>query len=145
MVVNSFNIFFCNVGKKLADKILGNENYTFLNYLSNRVSQSIYLKPPELNENIKSIHSLNVNKAFGHDTIPAFSLKNCHYNSKPYLQYFFDLSVSTQLSSTHAISDIVTTSLDNFKKSYDLLLDLLQYRRENSAEYLSSVLQEVKR
>ena len=27
-------------------------------------------------------------------------------------------------------------ALNRFKKSYDLPLDLLQYRRENSAEYL---------
>ena len=75
-VVNSFNTFFCNIGKKLADKILGNESCTFLNYLSNRVSQSICLKPPELNEIINSIHSLNVSKAIGHDNISAFPQKN---------------------------------------------------------------------
>ena len=36
---------------------------------------------------------------------------------------------------TYPISDL---SGSKFKKSYDLPLDLLQYRRENSAEYLYS-------
>ena len=65
-VVNSVNTFFCNIGKKLADKILDNENHSFLNYLSNRVSQSINLKPLEINEIINSFHSLNLNKSIGH-------------------------------------------------------------------------------
>ena len=30
------------------------------------------------------------------------------------------------------------TKANEFKKSYDLALDLLQYQRENSAEYLYS-------
>ena len=37
-VVNSFYTFICNIGKKLADKILDNENHSFLNYLSNLIS-----------------------------------------------------------------------------------------------------------
>ena len=96
-VINSFNTLFCNIGKKLADKILDNENHTFLNYLSNRVSRSIYLKSPELNEIINSIHSLNVNKAIGHDNIPAFPLKIAVTTIAPYLQCFFDFSFSQDI------------------------------------------------
>ena len=86
-------IFFSvTLKKKLADKILDNENYTFLNCLSNRVSQSIYLEPLELNEIINSIHSLNMNKSIGHDSIPAFPLKIAATITAPYLQCFFDFS-----------------------------------------------------
>ena len=96
-VVNSFNTFFCNFGKKLADKILDNENHSFLNYLSNRVSQSIYLKPPQLNKIINSIHSLNVNKSIGHDNIPAFPLKIIATTIAPYVLCFFDFSFSRRI------------------------------------------------
>ena len=47
--VNFFNSFVCIIRKKLAGKILDNKNRSFLNYLSNWVSQSTYLKAPELN------------------------------------------------------------------------------------------------
>ena len=33
---------------------------------------------------------------------------------------------------------VLRTRLETIKESYDLPLDLLQYRRENSAEYLYS-------
>ena len=35
----------------------------------------MYLKPPTTNEIINCIGSLNVNKAVGHDNIPAYFLK----------------------------------------------------------------------
>ena len=91
-VVNSVSTFFCNTGKKLADKILHNENHSFLNCLFNHVSQLIYLKAPELNEIINSIHSLNVNKSIGHDNIPVFPLQIAATVIAPYLLCFFDFS-----------------------------------------------------
>ena len=66
-------LFFYTIGKKLADKILDADNHAFLNYPSK--CQSIYVKLPELNEIINSIHSLSVNIAIGHVNIPVSSLK----------------------------------------------------------------------
>ena len=90
MVADSFNTFFCAIGKKLADKILDNKNHIFLNYLSNSISQSIYLKPVQLNKIINSIHSLNIHKAIRHDNIPAFPLKIVATPLASYLQWFFN-------------------------------------------------------
>ena len=98
MVANYSNAFFCTIGKKLADKILDNENHTFLNYLSNCISQSIYLKRPELNQNINNINSFNLNKVIGHDNITAFPLKIVATNTAPCLQCFFYFLFSHNLN-----------------------------------------------
>ena len=57
-------------------------------YLTNTISSSIYVEPPTSNEILNPILSLNDNKAFGHDYIPAYVLKISRYIITPYLKYF---------------------------------------------------------
>ena len=50
----------------------------------------MYLEPPTTNEIINCIGSLKVNKAVGHDNIPAYFLKIAAPTLAPYLRSFFD-------------------------------------------------------
>ena len=67
-VTNSFNNVFCLIGKLTHSNL---DDRKFSNYLSNRVSTSLYLNTLSVSEIINTIYSLNVNKAVGHDNIPA--------------------------------------------------------------------------
>ena len=93
-ILNSFNkLFFCNIGKNLADDISQSDTIQhFSNYLSNRVSDSIFLKSPNTTEISNVILSLNTNKAVGHDDISAYFLKVASTIIAPYLQCFFEFS-----------------------------------------------------
>ena len=64
----------------------------FSNYLSNRVSDSIFLKSPSTTEISEVILSLNRNKAVGHNDISAYFLKVASTIIAPYLQCFFEFS-----------------------------------------------------
>ena len=75
LISNYFNNFFCSIGENLSNSAASQENYEFRDYLSNRVSSSIFLDSPSLSEIVKSIQSLNMNKALGHDNILHYFLK----------------------------------------------------------------------
>ena len=111
-VINSCNTFSCNVGKKLADKIFDKENYTFLNYLSNCVSQSIYSKPPELNKIINSTHYLNVNKSIGNDNTPAFPLEIAATIIAFYMQCF----LTFRLAEAYFLKTVPLLKLSQYTK-----------------------------
>ena len=92
-ILNSFNKFFCTIGKNLADDIPQSGNIQpYSNYLSNRVSHSLFLKSPCTAEISDVIFSLNTNKAIGHNDISAFFLKVASGIIAPYLQCFFEFS-----------------------------------------------------
>ena len=86
-VTNCFNNFFCSIGK-LTHSNLDDRNFS--NYLSSRVSTSLYLNTPSVSEIINTFYSLNVNKVVGHDNIPAFFMHIAATIVFPYLQYFID-------------------------------------------------------
>ena len=48
----------------------------------------MYQEPPTINKIINCIGSLNVNKAVGHDNIPAYFLKTAAPTLAPYLRFF---------------------------------------------------------
>ena len=86
-VTNCFNNFFCSIGKLMHSNL---DDRSFSNYLSNRVSTSLYLNTPSVSEIINVINSLNVDKAVGHDNIPAFFVRIAATIISPYLQYYID-------------------------------------------------------
>ena len=59
-----------------------------LEFLNKKISFSIYLEPPSVNEILNHILSLNDNKAIGHVDIPAYFLKVSSTVIAPYLQIF---------------------------------------------------------
>ena len=92
-ILNSFKKFFCTIGKNLADDIPQSDTTQhFSNNLSNRVSDSIFLKSPCATEIRNVILSLNTNKVVGHDDISAYFLKVASTIIAPYLQCFFEFS-----------------------------------------------------
>ena len=92
-ILTSFKKFFCTIGKNLANDIpQSNTTQHFSNYLSNRVSDSIFLKSPSATEIPNVILSLNTNKVVGHDDISACFLKVASTIIAPYMQCFFEFS-----------------------------------------------------
>ena len=73
-ISNTFNDYFCSIGKSLADKLPHRKN-AFINYMQNRVVNSFYLKPIIKEDIIKIIKSLSANKAPGPDNIGAKIIK----------------------------------------------------------------------
>jgi len=68
-IANHFNNFFCTIGKTVAENIPDDKHNSYLLFLRKRISKSIFLRPPSMNEVVNSINSLNVNKAVGLSTM----------------------------------------------------------------------------
>ena len=97
LISNYFNNFFCSIGENLSNSAASQENYEFRDYLSNRVSSSIFLDSPSLSEIVKSIQSLNMNKALGHGNISQLFLKTARDIVAPFLQVFIDFSFKNRI------------------------------------------------
>ena len=68
----NFNKYFCSVGEELANAASSHSDHDFRLYMKNRVIDTIYLEPPNTNDIANALLTLSVNKAVGHDNIPAF-------------------------------------------------------------------------
>ena len=66
----TFNKFFCSIGKSLSEKIQATSNHKI--YLRNRVPSSLFLGPATPQEIQNIINKLNINKSCGGDQIPAY-------------------------------------------------------------------------
>jgi len=76
IIANEFNEFFRTIGQKLANDIHTKAGPKPCEFLTNRVSETIFfLGLPSNNEILNLITSLKDNKAVGHDNIPAFYIK----------------------------------------------------------------------
>ena len=85
-LTEKFNDFFCIIGEKLANIIPTQNPLNFKTFLIHRISSSLFLKPPNLYEIIDMLRALKVNKAVGHDDLPAYYLKIASNVIAPYLQ-----------------------------------------------------------
>ena len=75
MIANIFNNYFVNVGPKL-DKEIPNSKINFSEYLKNiKVDKSLYLTPTIPGEIFDIIHSFDIKKTLGPNSIPIFILK----------------------------------------------------------------------
>ena len=74
-ILDEFNHFFSKVGENLASEFSTNDEAAFELFLQNRVSPSIFMEPPRVNEVINIINSLNLNKSVGHDNISPYFLR----------------------------------------------------------------------
>jgi len=83
-----FNNLFCMIGKNLAEQVSLQQPQHFKTFLGRRIASSLFLDPPNMNEIVECILSLNVNKAQGHDNIAAFFLKSTPYVLANYLCHF---------------------------------------------------------
>ena len=78
------------MGEELANAASSHSDHNFRLYMKNRVIDTIYLEPPNTNETANALLTLSVNKAVGHDNIPAFFLKVAPYVLAPYLSYLLN-------------------------------------------------------
>ena len=83
-----FNNFFSTIGKKLTDKLSDSETYK--QFLRNRISSTIYIEPPRVNEVLNVINSLNIYKSVGHDNISSYFLCVASSNLAPAISFFID-------------------------------------------------------
>ena len=88
-ICQELNKYFCSIGHEMAknvNKPLSNSHIFF----GQRVSNSIYLKPTNIDENINVINQLNPNKSTGHDGIPAKLIKVAKRSISPFLANIFN-------------------------------------------------------
>ena len=83
-----FNNFFSTIGKKLTDKFSDSETYK--RFFRNRISSTIYMDPPRVNEVLNVINSLNLHKSVGLDNISSYFLRVTSGNLAPAISFFID-------------------------------------------------------
>ena len=91
-IANHFNSYFCNIGKKLADKICSKET-DLKKYMKNPNPNSIFISPVTESELYKIISKLNTNKSIGLIDIPTKVFKNCFHELKQPLMTIIYLSL----------------------------------------------------
>ena len=100
-IAEKFNDFFCTIGEKLANKISTQNPRNFKCFMKHRISTSIFLEPPNLYEITNNLRNLNVNKAMGHDNLPAYFLKIASNVIAPYLLPIIHFSFSNGIFPEH--------------------------------------------
>ena len=73
-ISKKFNKYFAEIGLQISNTVNTNNASNCKAYLRNSVWQSIFLDPPETNEILNIIRSLNTHKASGYDNISSFFL-----------------------------------------------------------------------
>ena len=94
----NFNNFFCSIGNNLAHKISTLPSNRLKIYLKNRVSSSMFLEPPNISEIVVLMQALDMNKAVGHDNIPAFFIKVSKFVITPYLNILIDFDLDEKFA-----------------------------------------------
>ena len=95
LIAESFNNFFGNIGRRLAQKI--NEPIINLKYFlrkSSKVASSVALIPPTANEVFNELSCLNNKKAAGSDDLSPFFIKTASLIIAPYfIEFMFNQGV----------------------------------------------------
>ena len=71
-IANHFNEFFCKTGQSSADKVNREGNENPIKYLKNRINESVFLTPTNLQEISRIISSLKNSSSFGPNGICSF-------------------------------------------------------------------------
>ena len=71
-IADHFNKFFCKIGQSLADKVNRAGNKNPIKHLKNRINESVFLTPTNLQEISRIISSLKNSSSFGPDGISPF-------------------------------------------------------------------------
>ena len=93
-IANEFNEYFATVGKQLAVSITPTGE-SYMNYLDEAISNSLFLSPTSANEISKLILSLNNNKATVPYSLPVFILKSLHNVISVPLEIIYNPSFAT--------------------------------------------------
>jgi len=93
-VAETFNKYFVNVDKILAEKISASSSSSTncQLYLKNRIKMSIFLDSSRIKEVFNIVNSLKCKKMAKNKTIPSFYVKIASHVFAPYLTFFFTLS-----------------------------------------------------
>ena len=89
IIANQFDNYFCTIGFNLANKITSLKHKGPKDFLKQRVSESIFLPPPDATKDFDQIMSLK-DKAVGHDEIPSFFLNSAKDVITPDLTLFIE-------------------------------------------------------
>ena len=72
-ISKNFNTYFAEIELQISNTVNTNNASNFKAYLKNSVSQSIFLEPPEPNEILNIICSVNIHTASGYDNISSYA------------------------------------------------------------------------
>ena len=94
-IANGFNDFFINIGPKLASTIPNVNDRHFLDYISNFVTRTIFLKPVTEIEVLDIVYSFKAKYSCGFDNISMYVIKNVIGSIVKPLVYICNLSLQT--------------------------------------------------
>ena len=100
-LTEKFHDFFCAIGEKLANIIPTQNPLKFKTFLKHRISSSLFLEPPNLYEIIDMLRAIKMNKAVGHDDLPAYYLKIVFNVIAPYLQPLIHFAFTSGIFPDH--------------------------------------------
>ena len=95
IIADSFNIFFCEIGERLASNFSNQNNNDYKQYLHEPASQSIFLFNTNVTEIINTVRNLKNNNSTGHDGISLKFMKLTLPILAPALVKIFNLSLSS--------------------------------------------------
>ena len=117
-IVQGFNSYFANIGKKLSDSILHAPN-SFKKYLSSDYVNTLFLKPATVYELTKLCTSLDPSKACGFDDISPRVVKETIFNFVDPLCNIFNKSISTGVfPDSLKVAKVVPLYKKNCKQKY---------------------------
>ena len=93
-IANAFNIYFANIGNKLAESIPAS-NESFRSFLSLSITESFFIFPTSPEEIQKEIELLNTRKSIGLFSIPVKLLKMLKHLLSETLSLLFNYSFSS--------------------------------------------------
>ena len=93
MIPECFNKYFVEIGQSIANNVTTNPNSDFKSYLTNSVSQSIYLELTQPVEIFNIINSLHPYKACGYDDISAYFLRLGNIVLAPVLTVYYNYAL----------------------------------------------------
>ena len=95
IIADFFNIFFCEIGERLASNFSNQNNNDYKQYLHEPASQSIFLFNTNVTEIINTVRNLKNNNSTGHDGISLKFMKLTLPILAPALVKIFNLSLSS--------------------------------------------------
>ena len=134
----TFNKNFVSMGPNI-DKRIPSAKTHYNEYMKNiKVNNSFFLKPANSTEIKEIIHSLDINKSLGPNSVPVFILKVCDHLFAHYLSAIINISFVTGI-----FPDLckVAKVIPVFKK--DDPLNCLNYRPISYCQFLAKYLKKL--
>jgi len=137
-IANTLNQYFCKIGRELTDKIPHSKSNSFLKYMRNPISSSLFFESAQPTEIFNIIKSLSKTNANGHDAIPSFFLRTAANVLAILLDFAFTFGLFPEALKIAKVISIykggAKTELNNYRPisllpKFSKILEKLMYAR----------------